>query len=122
MSSTVQNVQRAESGREATQCREAVLRTSWRLERGGKYLVWNGVGLSLEELFGAIKSNETRLSVTKSYGWMLAELLRRMVLKSFPKYIRDCLLVDIVHDCGGDPWVMFLKSKFIIGGCCPTLK
>lgn len=30
--------------------------------------------------------------------------------------------MDRSHVCSGDTWVIFLKSGFINGGCCATLK
>lgn len=73
-SSTVQKLRRAGDGRETTQCGKAVLKTRQHLERADEYPVRDRVCLSLGELFWAIETRGSRLSVEISYGRMLAEL------------------------------------------------
>lgn len=85
ISSTVQDAQRAEDRREATQCGETVSKKRKRLKRGGDYQKREGMCLSPEKLLGAIENRGTGLSVENFCGWMLAELLREGALRSFRK-------------------------------------
>lgn len=119
--STRSNVRKVRDVREATQCEEAVLKTRQCFERPGGYLARDCVCFSLDQLLGTIESRGMVLSVKSSHGRILVELLREEALKSSPKCVRGCVLVDRTHVHDEDVQAVFVKSGSISRASCPTL-
>lgn len=80
MGSTVQNVEKAGDGGEATHCWEAMLQKRQRLNSGRNIYCVAQYAFSLKGSLQATERKETRLLLGKLFGRMLVELLREKVL------------------------------------------
>lgn len=87
-------VRGVEDGVKRNECRAAGPRKRHRLEKGGQFLLRDGICLLLDKMLKAIETEKTGWSLETRYKGMLVDLFKKQALQSLAACVRDCVLVE----------------------------